>query len=234
MSKKEKKYYNLGGDWRNAKQRALGPNNEMPEQYANPFSDCKTLKQFKHICSLILDANLNPYVPVALPFPPLGTVKLSKSVLAKGNTCYCEFDGMHNFGLSFMYKDARQCYLKLRDQYPLPKLPRKKNDIREGFEELVDNCIEALKAIKRKDGLSQNPAETKSKTSDKEYSLPLFMKKWAYIFGVSPNKMRELREGEHYHFRKVSPRKWTLPKGELPAEYLEKYRDDISKNPQKQ
>ena len=67
-----------------------------------------------------------------------------------------------------------------------------------------------------------------------EYSQPLFMKKWAYIFGVSPNKMRELRESKQYHFRQVSPRKWTLPKGELPAEYLEKYRSVIPKNPQKQ
>jgi len=60
--------------------------------------------------------------------------------------------------------------------------------------------------------------------SDKEYSLPLSMTKWAFVFGVSRNKMREFRDNKQYHFRQVSPRKWSLPKKELPAEYLEKYR----------
>lgn len=69
-----------------------------------------------------------------------------------------------------------------------------------------------------------------SKVGGTEHSLPLFMKQWAYIFGVSANKMRELRKGNQYHFREVSPRKWTLPKGELPAEYLEKFRSVIPKS----
>jgi len=66
-------------------------------------------------------------------------------------------------------------------------------------------------------------------TPDEEHSLPLFTKQWAYIFGVSRNKMRELRESNQYHFHQVSKRKWSLPKKELPTEYLEKYRNANSK-----
>jgi hypothetical protein len=65
-----------------------------------------------------------------------------------------------------------------------------------------------------------------------EHSLPLGMKRWALIFDISVNKLRQLRDDirddKIYHFRKVSPRLWTLPKSELPAEYLEKYRQAIS------
>ena len=71
--------------------------------------------------------------------------------------------------------------------------------------------------------------------NDVEYSLPLFMKQWAVIFGISRNKMSELRDSERYHFRQVSDRKWSLPKNELPAEYLEKYRNHPTRKiPQKQ
>jgi hypothetical protein len=55
------------------------------------------------------------------------------------------------------------------------------------------------------------------------------MKKWAKILGISENKMKEIREdGKAYHFVQVSARKWKLPKKELPAEYLEKYRSVTS------
>lgn len=98
-------------------------------------------------------------------------------------------------------------------------------------EESIETLRNALIASK------QIPKTTSSggKAGDTEHSLPLFMKQWAYIFGVSANKMRELRKGNQYHFRKVSPRKWILPKGELPAEYLEKFRSVIPKSqPKKQ
>jgi hypothetical protein len=65
-------------------------------------------------------------------------------------------------------------------------------------------------------------------TENKEHSLPLGVKQWAFIFGISKNKLRELRENKMYHFRQVSSHLWTLPKNELPAEYLEKYRQAIS------
>ena len=75
--------------------------------------------------------------------------------------------------------------------------------------------------------------ETKHTISKVEYSLPLPMKKWAEILRFSENKMKEIREeGKTYHFKKVSPRKWQLPKGELPAEYLEKYRSITKQKPQ--
>lgn len=63
-----------------------------------------------------------------------------------------------------------------------------------------------------------------------ERSLPLKWKDWVYIFGVSPNKLREYREKKKYHFDQISPRRWTLPKHELPSEYLEKYRSIIAQN----
>jgi len=60
--------------------------------------------------------------------------------------------------------------------------------------------------------------------NQKEYSKPLSQKEWADIFEMSRNKMSELMKGKQYHFKKISDRKWVLPKNELPAEYLEKYR----------
>lgn len=85
-----------------------------------------------------------------------------------------------------------------------------------------------LKAAGTGEGNNEHNAD------DKERSRPLFSKDWAYIFGLSRNKMREIREeNEVYHFRQVSPRKWTLPRRELPAEYLEKYRNvTTNKSPQ--
>jgi len=56
-----------------------------------------------------------------------------------------------------------------------------------------------------------------------EYSLPLTLKKWGYILGLTPNKLRQLR-GTKYHFDKVHSRGWRLPKHEIPTEYLERYR----------
>lgn len=57
-----------------------------------------------------------------------------------------------------------------------------------------------------------------------ESSMPLGLKDWATIFDVGKNKMRDMMRDNKYHFRQISPRKWTLPKNELPTEYLEKYR----------
>lgn len=74
--------------------------------------------------------------------------------------------------------------------------------------------------------LAKQPAKAVRKT---ERSLPLPMVKWAYIFGVSANKLRDLRREEKYHFSKVSARLWTLPKDELPTEYLERYRQHTSR-----
>ena len=80
-----------------------------------------------------------------------------------------------------------------------------------------------------KDGRSN----MKQTISEIEYSLALPMKKWSEILGFSENKMKEIREaGEKYHFDKVSKRKWRLPKNELPAEYLEKYRAITRSKPQ--
>lgn len=70
----------------------------------------------------------------------------------------------------------------------------------------------------------------KRKAPKTEYSLPLAMTKWAQIFGLSENTFRKVRE--KYHFVKVSDRRWKLPKHELPAEYLEKYRHAATPNPQ--
>ncbi len=66
-----------------------------------------------------------------------------------------------------------------------------------------------------------------------EYSLPLPMTKWAEILDLSENTLRNIREGEEpqkYHFVQVTPRRWILPKHELPTEYLEKYRHSIPQN----
>jgi len=60
-----------------------------------------------------------------------------------------------------------------------------------------------------------------------EYSMPMGWGKWAQIFGMSAKALRELRERQAYHFDQVSPRRWRLPLHELPAEYIEKYRQYV-------
>lgn len=78
---------------------------------------------------------------------------------------------------------------------------------------------------KEKEASQQSTTESKI-----EYSIPLTMKRWAFFFGLSPNKLRELRKNKTYHFRQISPRRWALPKHELPTEYLETYRHIVSKS----
>ncbi len=65
-----------------------------------------------------------------------------------------------------------------------------------------------------------------SKPTDK-MSLPLSLKKWASIFDCSINVVREWKNDPKspYHFEKIGGRKWRLPLKELPAEYLEKYKN---------
>jgi hypothetical protein len=74
---------------------------------------------------------------------------------------------------------------------------------------------------------SQRKRRTRKKP-EIEHSLPLAWKKWADVFGVSENTLRKWRKDKKYHFNPVSKRRWTLPKNELPAEYLEKYRSHTS------
>ena len=67
-----------------------------------------------------------------------------------------------------------------------------------------------------------------------EHSLPLSWKQWARdVFDMDEKTLRNIRKSENpiYHFRKTHPkgRKWTLPIHELPAEYLERYRNQIKK-----
>ncbi len=81
------------------------------------------------------------------------------------------------------------------------------------------------------DGGDKKPKRiSKAETPQQEYSLPLTMKKWASIFGVSENALRKLRDEKKYHFVKVNARAWKLPKDELPTEYLEKYRQHTSQS----
>jgi len=58
-----------------------------------------------------------------------------------------------------------------------------------------------------------------------ECSKPLFPKDWAKIFGVHRNQIYKYQKEKTYHFTKKSERKWVLPLNELPAEYLQKYRN---------
>ena len=88
----------------------------------------------------------------------------------------------------------------------------------------------------RKDCTVQSGEENKNNTEDAvEYSRPLSWKQWADIFGMSKAALRVIRDDAEsiYHFRKPrkNARRWTLPKNELPAEYLEKYRGVITKKP---
>jgi hypothetical protein len=68
-----------------------------------------------------------------------------------------------------------------------------------------------------------------AKVNTEEQSKPLTMKDWGKILELSPNKLREIRQSKNpkYHFQQVSPRRWTLPKSELPTEYLEKFRPEL-------
>jgi len=79
------------------------------------------------------------------------------------------------------------------------------------------------------DWITDTERALKRKEKKEEQSKPLSMKDWGKIFKLSPNKLREIRESKKpkYHFQQVSKRRWTLPKSELPAEYLEKFRPEL-------
>lgn len=65
----------------------------------------------------------------------------------------------------------------------------------------------------------------------KNYSLPLKIGQWCDIFQVSENTLRGWMETGDYHFRRIGGkegRRWALPKEELPAEYLQKFRETAS------
>lgn len=93
-----------------------------------------------------------------------------------------------------------------------------------GLESRLADAQLALKYVKADLGADTPSASAGQGENAIEYSKPLAMKHWATIFGVGKNKMRELRDSDKYHFKQISDRKWVLPKNELPAEYLEKYR----------
>jgi hypothetical protein len=73
----------------------------------------------------------------------------------------------------------------------------------------------------------QAKADEKMEDKISGYSKPLSMRKWAMIFELSKDRMRSLREEGKYHFRQISSRKWALPRDEIPAEHLEKFRNPI-------
>jgi hypothetical protein len=60
-------------------------------------------------------------------------------------------------------------------------------------------------------------------------SKPLSMVKWATVFGVGVNKMRKWRNEKKYPFEQISDRRWALPLSHLPAEHLQKYKEQIEK-----
>jgi hypothetical protein len=72
------------------------------------------------------------------------------------------------------------------------------------------------------------PEKQTQKQPGIEYSRALPMSKWADILGFSEKTLGNL--SETYHFHQVSDRRWSLPKHELPAEYLEKYRGSTRQN----
>jgi hypothetical protein len=119
--------------------------------------------------------------------------------------------------LNYDVTAARLAFVRLKAENRRDDLPK---EIPTDLIDLLSLCEYAV----------QDKSESKKDTATKniEHSFPLGVKSWARIFGISENKLRELRDGKTYHFRKVSPRLWTLPKSELPAEYLEKYRQATS------
>jgi len=62
-------------------------------------------------------------------------------------------------------------------------------------------------------------------------SLPLKIGQWCDIFRVSENTLRGWMETDDYHFRRIggkNGRRWVLPEKELPAEYLQKFKETAS------
>jgi hypothetical protein len=122
---------------------------------------------------------------------------------------------------------------QIKEYFPnsldLPAMPELNgNDYYAGLIRLKEYSEKAAReTVKEK--MFNKPGETMPQMKT-EYSMPLAWNKWAYWFGVSPNKLRELRENNTYHFVQVSKRLWVLPKHELPAEYLEKYRHTATKS----
>lgn len=78
------------------------------------------------------------------------------------------------------------------------------------------------KTKKENEGCIPTNPDSKTKNGD-EQSFPLSLSQWAKIFSVSRPTLNKMRKEGIYHFKQTSPRKWTLPKKEIPTEYLEKY-----------
>lgn len=97
-----------------------------------------------------------------------------------------------------------------------------------GFPEVVsadyDLKVELNRVI---GGLRYEYEEAMASLTKAELSLPMSLKNWAVIFDVGINKIRQWKDDGKYYFVQKSPRKWALPITDLPAEYLEKYREQI-------
>jgi len=115
---------------------------------------------------------------------------------------------------------------KLRREYThkgfiLPDVPKEPH-------ELMNHCTTCQQIISSE--LQSKPSGEVEDTT--EHSLPLAWNKWAGIFGVDTKTLRRFKDRGQYRFRKVSDRRWTLPISELPAEYMEKYRQATTKKPE--
>ncbi len=99
-------------------------------------------------------------------------------------------------------------------------------------DDLNKKTVDKRRYDKKSSKKTKRTSETK-RTPQPLFSEPLAWNKWALIFGLSPNKLRELRKQGKYHFDQVSGRRWRLPMDELPAEYLQKFRPHTSQTPAK-
>lgn len=95
-----------------------------------------------------------------------------------------------------------------------------------------NKLLERLKATPAATDNGGDKVEVDEPVGKSGHSMPLSWKQWAEVFGMSRAALRKVREAENprYHFCRTRPgaRKWTLPKHELPAEYLERYRKATS------
>lgn len=135
-------------------------------------------------------------------------------------------------GWKQVYKDAINCVVKLcsKNTNLTPPVFCAEKEPFIGLQNIRLWCR------KRQEPAQDKPEpETPAKIDDAcEHSLPLSWKQWADVFDMSKKALRDIREADNpvYHFRKTrkNARKWTLPKHELPAEYLEKYRKVASQS----
>lgn len=197
-----------GGSLPDVRQRVIFRGHDMTEEYVNVFENCNDPDTLSHIMDLLLAGKIYPYATGTLPFEYPSTAKLPEGTLERGNAVCQNWQAVP--GKKFIYQDARRCYIRLLKEFP--EMPQSNPDITAGLRYMRE-CVGELK---------KSPG-AKPKDESPNWTRALSAVKWANLFDIDPKTMREWFKKGKVKNEHVSPRKWKIHIGDLPAEVYAKY-----------